>query len=69
MRIGDLNNTSFSEVWEGGQRSKVMQYLNPGIHCTFHCLRHESNLEVLDLIELTKEGKQIDLVDEFDRFI
>jgi MoaA/NifB/PqqE/SkfB family radical SAM enzyme len=69
FRIGDLNNHSFSEMWHGERRKEVMDFLNPSKQCTFHCLRHESNLEVINIVRAINDGKEVDTVDEFDRFI
>jgi len=69
MRIGDLNHTSFSAVWDGERRREVMEYLNPSKHCSFHCLRHNSNMEVFELIQSAENGSDIQVIDEFDRFI
>ena len=46
-----------------------MQFLDPSKHCSFHCLRHQSNLTTIDLIEESQQGGEIDTVEEFDRFI
>lgn len=70
MKIGELHDTSFSEVWHGDQRKTVMEYLDPAKHCAFHCLRHDSNLEIFELINSQRDNKKkIRLFDEFDRFI
>jgi len=69
MRIGDLNHHSFYDVWHGDLRKSVMEQLSPSEHCTFHCLRHESNLEIIRMAELVKQKKTVDIVPEFDRFI
>ncbi|MFZ2399730.1 MAG: radical SAM protein [Smithella sp.] len=69
FRVGDVNNTSFKDMWTGDRRKQVMRYLDPSKHCSFHCLRNESNLEVFRIIELFKQGKIIDKIDEYDRFI
>lgn len=69
MRIGDLNDTSLFEMWNGERRKYVMKRLNPSKHCSFHCLRHESNLEMINIRESIGRGEHIELVDEFDRFI
>jgi MoaA/NifB/PqqE/SkfB family radical SAM enzyme len=69
MRIGDLNVESFAEMWSGDRRKKVMHQLNPGEDCNFHCLRHEPNLQVFEIMESIKNGESIDIIDEFDRFI
>ncbi|MCU7835954.1 MAG: radical SAM protein [gamma proteobacterium symbiont of Taylorina sp.] len=69
MQIGNLNNMGFSEMWHSQQRKNVMDRLDASKDCTFHCLRHESNLEVNNMLQTIKEGKDIIIVDEFDRFI
>jgi MoaA/NifB/PqqE/SkfB family radical SAM enzyme len=69
MRIGDLNDTSLFEMWNGERRKNVMKRLNPSKHCSFHCLRHESNLEIINIKEAIGKGEHIELVDEFDRFL
>ena len=67
MRIGDLHDTSFTSMWQSKQRSKVMKNLDPGKHCSFHCLRHDSNIETIKLINTDKSN--INIIPEFDRFI
>jgi MoaA/NifB/PqqE/SkfB family radical SAM enzyme len=68
-RIGEVNVTSFSEMWHGQRRKEVMDFLDPSKHCPFHCLRHESNLEILNMIKMFDERKDINKIDEYDRFI
>jgi len=65
--IGNLHNTSFSDVWHSDRRREVMSFCDPSRRCTFHCLRHLSNLEILELIGTPTED--IEIVDEYDRFI
>lgn len=69
MAIGDLNTQSFTEMWEGHQRKQTMQQLDASKQCTFHCLRHDSNVEVFDLLESIKNEEPISVIPEFDRFI
>lgn len=68
-RIGDVNNMSFGEMWNGKRRKDVMRFADPSIKCPFHCLRHESNIEILAMMKDIKNGKDIDVIDEYDRFI
>ncbi len=56
-------------MWHGERRKEVMEALNPSKHCTFHCLIHESNLEIINIVKAIDDGKEVDTVDEFDRFI
>ena len=67
FRIGNLHETSFSDMWHSDRRREVVSYCDPARRCTFHCLRHISNLEVLELIGTPKDD--IDVVEEYDRFI
>ncbi len=69
MKIGDVNHQPFLEMWYGSQRRMVMEKLNPAIDCTFHCLRHDSNMEVIKIVKSIASGETIDTLDEFDRFI
>ena len=39
-------------MWNAKQRKDIQKWLNPSVHCAnLHCLRHETNLEVLSMIE------------------
>lgn len=69
FRIGDVNHISFNEMWNGKRRNQVMDDVDPSEKCTFHCLRHESNIEILRIVKDLKDGKTVDAVKEYDRFI
>jgi MoaA/NifB/PqqE/SkfB family radical SAM enzyme len=69
FRIGDVQTTSFADMWNGPRRKEVMRFADPSEKCSFHCLRHESNMEIFKIIKDLKEGKDVDVVDEYDRFI
>lgn len=69
FKLGDLRTQSFREVWEGIQRQEVMRRLAPSRDCTFHCLRHATNVVASDLRARLDAGVNIDVVEEFDRFI
>ena len=69
MRIGELHNTSFADMWNGARRKEVMNHLDASRHCHFYCLRHQSNEEVIKIIEKQKSNEPVQLVEEFDRFI
>ena len=43
-----------------------MDQLDPSSVCNFHCLRHETNQE---LIRLIKNPNDVEIVPEYDRFI
>lgn len=66
MIIGDMIKNSFKEIWNGEQRKKVMQMLDPAVHCKMHCIRHDTNLEVFRMI---KEQDFRILEEKGDRFI
>lgn len=66
MRIGDSNKQSLAEIWESARRDSVMKRLNPAIHCSFHCIRHKSNLL---LEKWAAEGINEPSVDDYDFFV
>jgi MoaA/NifB/PqqE/SkfB family radical SAM enzyme len=67
FRIGDAQTQSFSDIWNGARRREVRKFVDPCTVCSFHCLRHESNMEVLRIIEQDRD--EIQILDEYDRFI
>ena len=69
MKIGNVDTTSFSEMWKWSLRAEVMDDLDASKDCNFHCLRNDTNIEVLEMIELIKNNKEIESIPEFDRFI
>jgi MoaA/NifB/PqqE/SkfB family radical SAM enzyme len=69
MRVGDVNHQSFKEMWEGAQREQVMARLDVSKDCTFHCLRHATNLTAIDIKQKLNAGEIVPVVEEFDRFI
>jgi len=69
MQVGDVNQHSFSEVWKGQQRQQVMERLDASKDCNFHCLRHDTNVELIAIKDKLSSGVQIGSVEEFDRFI
>lgn len=69
FRIGDVNNSSFAEMWNSKKRNDVMNFTNPSTKCGFHCLRHESNLEILKIVEELENKATLNTIDEYDRFI
>ncbi|MBM7557272.1 radical SAM protein [Halanaerobacter jeridensis] len=64
--IGRVNNTSFSDMWNGGQREEVMKELDPKEDCKMHCIRHKSNLI---LFKMQKSMENIEAIDDFNLFI
>jgi hypothetical protein len=56
-------------MWKGELRGRVMNNLDASKDCNFHCLRHDTNLEVLSMMEEIKNKQEINPIKEFDRFI
>lgn len=69
FNVGNAVTSSMKELWHSEKRNKVMSWLDPSVHCSFHCLRHDTNLEVLKMAEDIKNDKKIESIPEFDRFI
>ena len=67
FRIGMADRESIREIWHGERRRAVMSRLDPCTICNFHCLRNETNYEVLK-IQAEGVGKVAE-VPEYDRFI
>lgn len=65
FRLGDVHEQSFSAMWNGRQRKDVVEFADPSRVCQFHCLRHNSNLVILDMI---RKNDTVG-IPEFDRFI
>lgn len=65
MKVGDAVTTSFVEIWSSSRRQEVLKNLNPSKHCGFHCIRHESNLQLFELAD----GVETPSVADYDRFI
>jgi len=70
FKLGDVKTTDFKTLWNSDQKKNVSSWVDPSVHCAnLHCLRHESNLEILQMIENIKNNKDIEIVKEYDRFI
>lgn len=69
FNVGNAVSTSISEIWNSKKRKDVQYFLDASKHCPFHCLRHETNLEVYKMIHDINNNKAIDSIEEFDRFI
>ena len=65
LKIGNPNNESFKEIWNGKTRENIMSKLNPKEHCRFHCIRHHTNLK----LEKMLAGEKVEEIDDYDRFI
>ena len=69
-KIGDLNSTSFKEMWNGQKRKNVIENTNISSHCSeIHCLRHDTNNVSIKIRDDVAKGLKISTRDEFDRFI
>ncbi len=66
MSVGDINNDSMQQVWNGEKRRLVVEKVNPSIHCQFHCIRHPTN-QLLE--KWAAEGMGTDSVDDYDFFL
>ncbi len=69
-KIGDLNNTTFLNMWNSVERKQVMDQTDISVACDeIHCLRHDTNLSCIDIKKQLDEGINVSSIDEFDRFI
>lgn len=66
FRIGNARETSIEQIWNSERRKQVMEFTDPATVCNFHCLRHQSNVDVIEMIH--KDKDQINCTAEFDRF-
>ncbi len=64
--VGNAREMSISEIWSSSRRSEVMKATDPSVVCDFHCLRHQSNLDVMDM--MGKEMEDVSIIEEYDRF-
>ena len=70
MRVGDVNDIKFSDMWDGDLRKKVMDRLDISVECdSIHCLRHNTNLTAIDIKNKVDKNEMITSVEDFDRFI
>ena len=67
FRVGDAKKDSIQDIWKSERRQKVMAELNPAKKCNFHCLRNETNKEIIRLMNMNPE--EIKIIPEYDRFI
>ncbi|MEU4391478.1 radical SAM protein [Kribbella sp. NPDC023855] len=56
-RYGDPASTNFGSLWHGEARADAVRRINPRVDCGFHCIRHEANLE---LIQISRDGVPTD---------
>lgn len=65
-RFGDPSTEGLIEMWEGPAREAAMNAIVPSVDCRFHCIRHSSNLEILDARE---DMRSQPAVPDYDPFI
>jgi len=65
MKIGDANKTNLKDIWKSEKRNEVMKKLNPKKHCTFHCIRNDTN----NLLEELMLKNKIDFTEDYDLFM
>ena len=63
--LGSLHNMSLKDMWASEKRAQVMARLDPSKDCSMHCIRHDSNVILEDMVA----GKPISVVEDFDLFI
>ena len=65
FKVGDPQKDSIKTIWQSQRRKEVMNSLDPIVKCNFHCLRNETNREIIRLMQ----NPNIEEVAEYDRFI
>lgn len=68
-KIGDLNDTSFKDFWNGQDRKNVIDKLNPSVDCPMHCIRNDSNISIENMISDNFSSTKNQRVDDYDIFI
>lgn len=63
-RYGDPQSQSLADMWTGDALKAVRDAIDPTTDCQFHCIRHGSNLVILDSLSHSP-----DVVDDYDPFI
>lgn len=66
-RLGNAKEDSIGKIWRSERRKEVIEFLDPRKCCQFHCLRNDTNNEVVKMLGLKLED--IAVVSEYDRFI
>ena len=64
-KIGDLTKQSLDEVWKGERRDQVLRETDPSVDCRFHCIRHQSNIQMGEMLS----GGVYRVISDFDYFI
>lgn len=66
-KVGNAVTDSIESIWNSKKRNEVMEFLDPSVRCDFHCLRNETNKEIIRMMKMNKND--IVTVPEYDRFI
>ena len=66
-KIGDVVEDSFKNMWNSERRKEVIKKCNPSTQCNFHCLRHESNIEIREILKTDID--KLNVLEEYDMFI
>jgi sulfatase maturation enzyme AslB (radical SAM superfamily) len=61
---GDPANFSLRQLWSSEERERMTARIDPSRDCGFNCIRHESNLLLLD-----EDASPADDIDDYDLFI
>ena len=70
MRVGNVNRMSFSKMWDSVLRKQIMERIDVSVDCdNIHCLRHDTNNNIINIKDNQDKGIDISSVEEFDRFI
>ena len=67
FRVGDAKKDSIQDIWKSERRKKIMAELDPVKKCNFHCLRNETNKEIISMLNMNPQ--EIKIIPEYDRFI
>lgn len=66
---GNPNHESLTDIWNGKQRKAITDNLNPKVDCKFHCIRHNTNLELFSLYKQSQDlSSSLSLLDDYNRF-
>jgi MoaA/NifB/PqqE/SkfB family radical SAM enzyme len=66
---GNPMHTSLKQIWNSEQMKDTLENLDPSRDCRFHCIRHNTNLELLSLAEKNlSELDDISLSSPYNRF-
>ena len=68
---GNPQHLSFNEIWSGTVRDSVVKSLKPCTDCQFHCIRHDSNIQLFDFQKKFQDGnsESIDQVEPYNSFV